>query len=590
MKLRLLFSALFCSLLFSGIGQAQSIGLIGSATPNGWDSDTDMVQNPDSAHLWSLKLNLIVGAAKFRQDDAWTVNWGAIDFPEGIGTQGGSDIPIPAAGEWTVTFNALTGAYKFVYTSDIGIIGNSTPGGWGDDTNLYYDPIDSNKYFITLNLIAGEAKFRANDDWAVNWGAIDFPAGIGTQGGANIPIPSVGKYLINFDKSTGAYSFEEILEFATIGLIGSSTPGGWDSDTDLTKDGANPNLWKGTITLIDGEAKFRANDAWAISWGDTLFPSGIGILNGPNIPAVAGQYVVTFNTETFEYNFLPLVIYSTIGIIGNSTPGGWDTDTDMNQDPLDPSIWRLRLILTDGEAKFRADNDWATNWGAGDFPTGIATEGGANVPIPAGDYKITFNSFTGEYNFELLQIFGTVGLVGTATPLASWDTDVDMTKDLTNESLWTINSIDMATGEAKFRAEDGWTVNWGSAVFPAGTGAQNGPNIPVVAGTYRVSLNSDNGEYAFADPLSTVDLLNSNVVSIAPNPARNILNINIAAEELQGDLRVIIFNSLGAQVLTQNLTVQNSASIDVSNLVSGNYFVHIANAKFAVGKVVVIAK
>ena len=590
MKLRLLFSALFCSLLLAGISQAQSIGLIGSATPNGWDSDTNLVQNVDSAHLWSLKLNLIVGEAKFRQDNAWDINWGDKNFPFGNGTQGGPNIPIPAAGEWTVNFNSLTGAYSFAYTSDIGIIGNATPGGWDNDTKMYYDPLDSNKYFITLNLTQGEAKFRANSAWDINWGAIDFPIGIGTQGGANIPVPATGKYLINFDKSTGAYSFEEVLEFAAIGLIGSATPGGWDADTDLTKSSTDPNLWKATVTLIDGEAKFRANDAWAISWGDTLFPSGIGILNGPNIPVVAGQYVVTFNTSTFEYNFAPLVIYATVGIIGNATPGGWDADTDMNQDPTDPSIWKARLILTDGEAKFRADNDWAVNWGAGDFPTGIATDGGANIPVPAGEYKITFNSFTGEYNFELLVIFNTVGLIGTATPLASWDTDVDMTKDAVDESFWYISSIDMATGEAKFRAEDAWAVNWGVASFPSGVGTQDGPNIPVVAGTYRVTLNSASGEYAFGDPLSTVDLLNSNVVGIAPNPATDHLNISITAEELLGEVRVIIFNSLGAQVLSQNLNIQGQASVDVSQLTSGNYIVHIANDKFAVGKAVVIVK
>jgi hypothetical protein len=590
MKLRLLFSSFFCSLMLMGAMQAQSVGLIGSATPNGWDSDIDMVQNVDSAHLWSLKLDLIVGAVKFRQDDAWDINWGAPAFPEGVGIQGGPDIPIPAAGEWTITFNSLTGAYKFVYTSDIGIIGNATPGGWDDDTNMYYDPLDSNKYFITLILLQGEAKFRANDAWDINWGAIDFPVGVGTQNGANIPIPTAGKYLIHFDKVTGDYAFEEVIEFTTIGIIGSATAGGWDTDTDLTKDGSNPNLWKANITLTDGEAKFRANDAWALSWGDTLFPSGIGILNGPNIPVTAGQYLVTFNTETLEYNFLPVVIYSTIGIIGDATPGGWDNDTDMTQDPSDPSIWKLRVILTDGEAKFRAENDWAVNWGAGDFPAGVGLFDGANIPIPAGEYKITFNSITGAYNFELLVIFGTVGIVGTATPLASWDTDVDMTKDLVDESFWYVNSIDMVTGEAKFRAEDAWTVNWGVAQFPAGVGTQDGPNIPVVAGTYRVTLNSATGEYAFADPLSTVNLLDANVVSLSPNPATDVLNIKIGAEALNGDVRVIVFNSMGAQVLTQNLNVQGQASIDVSKLVAGNYIVHIANDKYVVGKTVVITK
>ena len=34
-----------------------------------------------------------------------------------------------------------------------------------------------------------ELKFRENMDWAVNWGAADFPAGTAEQDGANIPVP-----------------------------------------------------------------------------------------------------------------------------------------------------------------------------------------------------------------------------------------------------------------------------------------------------------------------------------------------------------------------------------------------------------------
>jgi starch-binding outer membrane protein SusE/F len=590
MKLRLLFSMLFCSFLFYSASQAQSIGLIGSATPSGWDADTNMVQSPDSSHLWSMVINLSVGEAKFRQDDAWTVNWGGEGFPEGIGTQGGPNIPIPAVGEYTITFNSNTGAYKFVYTSDIGIIGSATPGGWGDDTNMYHDAVDANKYFITLNLLQGECKFRANDAWDINWGAADFPAGTGVQGGANIPIPSDGKYAVTFDKSTGAYTFEEVVEFSAIALIGSATPGGWSDDTNLTRDGGNPNLWKANVTLLDGEAKFRANHAWAISWGDTLFPSGVGILNGPNIPVSAGEYLVTFNTETFEYNFLPVVHYQTVGIIGNATPGGWDNDTDMQQDPNDFAVWKLRIILTDGEAKFRAENAWTANWGAGDFPTGVATPDGANIPVPAGEYKITFNSTTGAYSFELLQVYSTIGLIGPATPVGSWDADVDMTKDLTDESFWYINSIDLTDGEAKFRAENAWAVNWGLAQWPAGVGTQDGPNIPITAGTYKITLNSASGEYAFTTPGSTLNLLTSNSIIIAPNPVKDVLNIQISAEEMKGDAHIIIFNSLGAQVLSQNLTIQDVASVNVAQLVPGNYFVHLSNGKFMVGKCIMVVK
>jgi hypothetical protein len=590
MKLRLLFSTLLCSFLLAGLIQAQSVGLIGTATPGGWDVDTNMVQSLDSAHLWTMVINLNEGEAKFRLNDNWDVNWGFNTFPTGLGIQGGPNIPIPAAGEYTINFNSNTGDYKFVYTSDIGIIGDATPGGWNDDTNMYHDPLDTNKYFIKIDLVQGSVKFRANDNWDVNWGSTAFPTGVGTQGGENIPIAVAGKYRIDFDKSTGAYSFVEVLEFNTISLVGDGTPGGWDVDTDLTKDSGNPNLWKGNVTLVDGFAKFRANHAWAISWGDTLFPSGIGILNGSNIPVVAGDYLVTFNTQTLEYNFLPVVHYQTVGLIGDAI-AGWDVDVDMVQDPANFEIWRLRLSSPGGEAKFRAENDWAVNWGAGEFPEGVGVQEGANIPVPAGEYNVTFNSTTGAYKFEVLVVYAYVGMVGTATPLASWDVDIDMTKDATDESLWTISSVDMVDGKAKFRVDHAWAINWGSLGWPTGNGTQDGPDIPVTAGTYKVSINTGSGAYAFLPPSSgTTEQLSINSITIAPNPVADFLNIAISADELKGDATVIILNNLGQVVMTQNLNIQDRASINVATLTPGNYFVQIANGKYTVGKPIVVVK
>ncbi len=590
MKLRLLFSLIFGAVLSSGF--SQSVGLIGSATPNLWaDPDTNMVQDVDSSHLWSLNIHLTAGAVKFRQDDAWTINWGAADFPSGIGTQNGDNIPIPAAGDFTITFNSQTGAYNFTVASAIGIIGDATPGGWADDTNLFQDPTDTNKYFRTLPLVIGKAKFRANDAWTVNWGSADFPSGIGTQDGMDIPIPATGNYEVNFDKSTGAYSFEEVIAFSSIGIIGSATPGGWDTDTDLAKDPANPNIWRANVDLVDGAAKFRANDSWDIAWGGTDFPVGVGSLTGGDIPIDSGTYVVTFNTETFEYSFQPIIIYSTVGIIGDATPGGWENDTDMEQDATNPSIWRLRIILTEGLAKFRAENDWAVNWGAGDFPSGVGVQDGAEIPIPAGEYRITFNTFTGAYLFEELIIFSTIGLVGPSTPLASWDVDVDMTKDAVDESFWYINSIDLTDGFAKFRAEDAWTVNWGLDQWPSGTVVMNnGPNIPVVGGTYRVTLNSGSGEYAFTEPSSTTNLLDGNSISIAPNPAKDVLNITVNAQEMKGDVQVTLFNQMGQKVLTSNLNIQDRATLQVGSVQPGVYTLHMTNGKSIVGKQVVIVK
>lgn len=252
---RLLFTVFNLLLVSIAFAQISSVGIIGTATPGGWDADTDMERISDDE--WRLEITLTTGLAKFRADNDWTINWGSNEFPAGTGVQGGADIPV-VAGDYVVTFNSLTGEYLFDVNSDISIIGSATPGGWDNDTKMYRDEADSNKYFLEVDLIVGELKFRTTGSWDINWGSLDFPAGVGVQNGANIPIPAVLRYRIDFNKSTGEYLFSEIISFNTIGLIGAATPGGWDTDTPLNRDAGNPDVWRGTVTMTDGEFKFRA--------------------------------------------------------------------------------------------------------------------------------------------------------------------------------------------------------------------------------------------------------------------------------------------------------------------------------------------
>jgi hypothetical protein len=589
MKLRLLLSVLFCAFLVSAYSQITTVGLIGDATPGGWDTDTDMTQDGTNPDLWTLEVTLTAGAVKFRAENDWAINWGSTDFPTGVGTQDGPNIPV-FAGDYFVTFNSATGEYSFAVESPIGIIGDATPGGWDNDTNMYKDTT-ANGYFIILDLVPGSAKFRQDDDWAINWGSADFPSGIGTQDGANIPVPAAGTYYITFDSGTGEYNFAEQITYGTIGLIGSATPGGWDTDTPMNKDPNNPDIWRVDVELIDGEAKFRADNDWVYNWGSTDWPSGIGLPGGPNIPVVAGKYRVTLNTATGEYSFIELIEYSTIGIIGSATPGGWDEDTDMDQDPNNADVWKKRLILLDGEAKFRAENDWAYNWGAGDFPSGTATQDGANIPVVAGEYNITFNTFTGEYVFAELIIFGTVGIIGPATPLANWDEDVNMNKNAQDENLWQLNSVVMTDGEAKFRAEDAWAVNWGATDWPAGTGTQDGPNIPVVGGTYGVSINTASGEYAFGDPVSTHEqVLDPATIKVFPNPAKDRLNVDLSTLNLKGQVNFTVIDLQGKEIMHMTQDAANVMDLNVATLPTGNYMLRIQSGRYIIGKQFSIAK
>jgi len=598
MKSRLLIFLSALCMTFVINAQIDTVAIIGSATPGGWEADTPMVKVTDST--WTLDLTLVAGEAKFRANRTWTINWGASDFPAGIGAQDGPNIPV-FAGDYTVNFNSSSGAYSFAVKSDIGIIGSATPGGWDNDTNMYI--ADSVNYYIVINLIQGEVKFRQDDDWPVNWGAIDFPEGVGTQDGPNIPIAVAGKYRIDFNKATGAYKFAEVIDFESIAVIGSATAGGWDNETPLTKDAGNPDLWKGVVTLVEGGLKFRANNGWAVNWGGTDFPVGVGVFDSPdNIPVLAdqaGEYQVSFNTKTLEYSFLLIGNYETIGIIGDATPGGWDAETKLTQDANDKSVWRLRVDLLDGEAKFRADNDWPINWGSADFPTGVGVQDGANIPVVAGDYKITFNSTTGEYVFEAVVEYDKISIVGNAGPFGDWPGDDDsrdayLDKDPNDPNHWTLASIVLrdtpVNGGIKFRAEAAWAINWGSAAFPVGVGTQDGANIMCTAGTYKVDFKSDTGEYAFGEPSSTYDLLSSDVIKLFPNPAKDVLNIEVNTDALQGKVTATLFNVKGEQIASQYININGIAKINISGFQAGNYVLRISNDKNLVAKSVVIVK
>lgn len=328
------------------------------------------------------------------------------------GEEGNVDFRVKATNEtgaFTYSNTATLGITPYVAFISLGIIGDATPGGWDIDTDMRRPEANQPaQWTVTLYLEGGKsAKFRANDGWTDAWGATSFPSGTASSapGSPNVPISTSGYYKVDFNAGSGVYSFTLLTTptYATIGIIGSATANGWnDPDTDLTNDPSNAHLWTGTITLTEGFVKFRANNAWDVSWGGTTFPSGHATPN-PDIAVTAGTYSVRFNDATGEYQFMPAATaqpYTSIGIIGDSTPGGWADDTDLIQNPSNHYLWSKTVILTTGEAKFRANNEWTVSWGGSTFPNGISTtDNGPNIPVTPGTYFVTLNTGTGQYTF-----------------------------------------------------------------------------------------------------------------------------------------------------------------------------------------------
>ncbi len=122
-----------------------------------------------------------------------------------------------------------------------------------------------------------------------NWNGPNYGAGFSTAGDApNITLTEPeGFYKVTLDMGALSYSLTPI---TTIGVIGDATADGWNSDQSMTYDKANRCWVIQNIVLKDGAIKFRANDAWDISWGGTL--NSLTTQNGSNIYVAAGTYTI----------------------------------------------------------------------------------------------------------------------------------------------------------------------------------------------------------------------------------------------------------------------------------------------------------
>lgn len=103
-----------------------SIGFIGSATPGGWDVDTDMEYIPEEGY-WFLTVELVEGACKFRRNDGWDWNCGYDPDNADPGLIGdasyqgfGNDIPVTEAGTYDVYLTITDALGEFEENDIIG--------------------------------------------------------------------------------------------------------------------------------------------------------------------------------------------------------------------------------------------------------------------------------------------------------------------------------------------------------------------------------------------------------------------------------------------------------------------------------------
>ena len=192
--------------------KASEWGVVGSATPNGWNGPDIKMWNSTDGNLVAYA-TLSAGKIKFRKNNDWGVNLGGSN---GTLSSGGADIAV-AAGTYKITINVSKNTYT-IETYSWGIIGSGARG-WGDNDDVVMTYEGSTNSWVVKNIaLDGEIKFRLNHSWGTNFGAdsTDNPAaaleGDIKSGGNNIKVPA-GTYNVSFSfdaNNKGTYKIEKL--------------------------------------------------------------------------------------------------------------------------------------------------------------------------------------------------------------------------------------------------------------------------------------------------------------------------------------------------------------------------------------------
>ena len=210
-----------------------------------------------------------------------------------------------------------------------------------------------------------------------SWGELQTPV-----------IPGAGTWIVTLDMNNLTYTVGKPV------LYMAGDANGWDQIDVLNgDDGVH---FTGYMYLNQNGFKFCTQPNWdGTNYGADFNTAG----DAANITMTepAGYYKVDVDLSAKTYTLIPI---TTIGIIGSASPNGWDSDVDMtyvpyNAETKELGYWEAKdITLASGEIKFRANDDWAINWG-GD--TNALTQGGDNISVEAGTYDIKLYAWANGY-------------------------------------------------------------------------------------------------------------------------------------------------------------------------------------------------
>lgn len=193
-------------------------------------------------------------------------------------------------------------------------------------------------------------------------------AGLGTAIYTMYPVKDA-----EYDAKTG----QGLLEY--IGFFGAGqgfklikTPGSWDDQWGAGNDGFVKNDGGSGNLSVEEDGYYRV------------------LLDTKN-----GKLTI----EKYEGDVTEFSQIAMPGAYQGVDPDWWDVNRNL-MTASNKLNWAADLSISeDTQMKFAANGGWDYNWGAAEFPYGFGQQGGSNIEVPAGDYKVFLNTVTGAYRY-----------------------------------------------------------------------------------------------------------------------------------------------------------------------------------------------
>ncbi|HPT14470.1 MAG TPA: RagB/SusD family nutrient uptake outer membrane protein [Bacteroidales bacterium] len=264
----------------------------------------------------------------------------------------------------------------------------------------------------------------------------------------------------------------------------------------VTFDGLRTRTWGGTTFIVHAAI------------GGSMPPADFGVAGGwggiRTTSALIDKFAGSVSKRISPIPHPRKAAYPLLNCPGSYQ--GWDPakETTVLASVNGDGRYEGYLYFADGGTQFKfAKGSWDHNWGD-DGGDGTLEPNGANIQVAdAGYYKV--NVDTNTFTYTIMKTDW--GVIGSATA-DGWNSDQNMTyvpnADNNQAGVWTA-TLSLTAGEIKFRANDGWDLNYGdngnNGILDGG-----GDDIPIPeAGDYVITLKLGAPDYTYTIERLSID-------------------------------------------------------------------------------------